>query len=54
MTTSKILRYFFIVLLLVGTISSVALYFMSYQIPQKIPLRARQVMAWPVGGSEYG
>lgn len=54
MTAGKMLRIFLLVLFLLGTISSVTLYYITYHFQPKTPLRARQVMVWPEEGAEYG
>ncbi len=50
MTAGKMLRVLLLVLILLGTISSLTLYYLTYHFQPKIPLRARQVMIWPEGG----
>lgn len=41
------MRIFLLVLLILGTLSSLTLYYVTYHFQPKIPLRARQVMVWP-------
>lgn len=54
MTAGKILRIFLLLLIILGTISSLTLYYISYHFQPKIPLRARQVMVLPEEGADYG
>jgi|GEM_PF-3704075 len=54
MKPGNLIRIFLVILLLIGTVSSITLYFMSYRFPHKIPLRARQVTTWTAGGAPLG
>lgn len=54
MTAGKMMRIFLLVLFLLGTISSLTLYYVTYHFQPKIPLRARQVMVCPEEGAGYG
>lgn len=49
MTAGKMLRIFLVLLVVLGTISSLTLYYITYHFQPKIPLRARQVMVWSAG-----
>lgn len=54
MMAAKMLRVLLLVLILLGTISSFTLFYLTYHFQPKIPLRALQVMVLPEGDIKYG